>query len=273
MGKFIWPEGYQSAAIFTFDVDASCAQQFVEGTTLGSHSVGDYGPKVGLPRILNLLDKYGLKAIFFVPAWVAERFPERIKEVHVRGHEVGSHGYLHENLLLKSEEEEREIHDRSLKILSDIVGSPPRIFRSPGGPFTAQTVKFLLERGYDGDSTSGEDYFPFKVKLDGKEVDMVELPTNWITVDSQHFRGGVHSSAMGSTFLPICAPDEVIDYWIAEFDGTHELGGLFVALNHPLAIGRVSRLRMLEVLLRHIKATPGVWITTAREVINWTLKR
>jgi peptidoglycan/xylan/chitin deacetylase (PgdA/CDA1 family) len=273
MERFVWPEGYQSAAIFTFDVDASCAQQFREGTTLGSHSVGDYGPKVGLPRILNLLDKYALKAVFFVPAWIAERFPERIKEIHGRGHEIGSHGYLHENFLLLSDDEEREIHDKSLKVLTDIVGTPPRIFRSPGAPFTSRTIKFLLERGYDSDSCSMRDYFPFMVSLDGEETDMVELPNSWPMADSQYFRGGPHASAMGSTFLPISAPNEVIDYWIAEFDGTHELGGLFQTLCHPLAIGRVSRLRMLEKLLRHIKATPGVWITSAREVVNWVFEK
>jgi peptidoglycan/xylan/chitin deacetylase (PgdA/CDA1 family) len=221
---------------------------------------------------LDLFDKYDLKAVFFVPAWVAERFPERIRDVHDRGHEIGAHGYLHENLLSLTEDQEREVHDRSIQVLTDIIGTRPKIFRPPGAPSTPRTVRFLLERGFDSQSCSHRSYFPFRVELDGQETGMVELPTSWPMADSQYFWGGSFRSGKGSSyFLPISAPGEVMDYWIAEFEGIHEIGGLFQTLCHPAAIGRVSRLRMLEKFLRRIRATPGVWITSPREVVNWVL--
>jgi hypothetical protein len=157
-------------------------------------------------------------------------------------------------------------------VLTEIVGTAPRMFRSPGAPATPRTIRFLLERGFDSQSCSMRQYYPFRVKLDGKEVEMVDLPASWPMADSQYFWGGSHRSGNGSTyFLPLSAPNEVIDYWIAEFEGTHEIGGLFQTLCHPASIGRVSRLRMLEQFLRRVKATPGVWIATPRQMVDWVM--
>jgi len=133
MEKFKWPDKSKSAVIFTFDVDGCAEQQLYEGNTLGHNSAGDYGPKIAVPRILNILDRHGLKATFFIPAWVAQRFPQRVKEIHNRGHEIGAHGYLHENFSTLSESEEREIHNKSGKIIADMIGTPPKAFRTPGG--------------------------------------------------------------------------------------------------------------------------------------------
>jgi peptidoglycan-N-acetylglucosamine deacetylase len=274
--KFKWPAGYRSAAVFTFDVDGASNQQLMEGTTLGNLSAGEYGPRVAVPRILKLLEKYNLKGTFFVPAWVAEHYPALIREIHGRGHEIGAHGYLHENFGRLSAEEETVIHDRSLRILTEIVGERPRSFRCPGGPLSDRTVRNLYSRGYNCDSSSVSDYLPSRVKLDGREVEMVEIPWSWLTDDFGYFWGGAHVSAFGgasqTVFCALSAPGDIVDYWIAEFDGIHNFGGLFTCLNHPRAIGRVSRLRALEKLITHIKATPGVWITSMAEVVDWVLK-
>jgi peptidoglycan/xylan/chitin deacetylase (PgdA/CDA1 family) len=268
--SFAWPNGYRSAAIFTFDVDGCAEQQLYEGNILGHNSAGDYGPKVAVPRILDLLDKHDLKAAFFVPAWVAQRFPERIKEIHDRGHEIGAHGYLHENFSKLSDSEEKEIHRKSSKIISDITGTPPKAFRSPGGPLLARTMRILMENGYDCDSSSGKSYFPSKVKLEGKQI--VEIPASWITDDFPYFWGGYDNKPV-PMFMPISRPVDALEYWIAEFDGIHKIGGLFVHINHPRVIGRFSRLRAFEKLIRHIKATPGVWITDLRGMVDLVLKK
>jgi len=84
--------------LLTFDVDADSS---VQGPYSGrpdepvARSKGQFGPKVGLPRILNLLDKYSIKSTFFVPGWTAETYPENVKEIVRPGHEVGVHGYKH----------------------------------------------------------------------------------------------------------------------------------------------------------------------------------
>lgn len=83
-------------------------------------------------RILDLLDKYETKAIFFVLGWVADKYPELINSIHKRGHLIGSHGY-HHRLVYKMTEEEFEVDlIRSLKSIANITGVYPRLFRAPG---------------------------------------------------------------------------------------------------------------------------------------------
>jgi len=104
--------------LLTFDVDADSS---VRGPYSGrpdepvARSKGQFGPKVGLPKILNLLDKYAIKTTFFVPGWTAETYPGNVKEIVRRGHEVGVHGYKHENLAqLNSQRDEIEIFRKSI---------------------------------------------------------------------------------------------------------------------------------------------------------------
>ena len=96
---FRWPDGVRAAACFTFDVDA-------ESPILFEHPEADdwldvmthqaYGPRTGVPRILRLLDRQGIRATFFVPGYTAERWPAVVRAIRDAGHEIGHHGYLHE---------------------------------------------------------------------------------------------------------------------------------------------------------------------------------
>ncbi|MBW2056159.1 MAG: polysaccharide deacetylase [Deltaproteobacteria bacterium] len=267
MDTFKWPQGYNSAATFSFDVDASAEEMLHHGTVSGAYSAGNYGPRAGLPRILDLLDGLGVKATFHVPGWVAEVFPREIKEAHQRGHEIAAHGYLHENISLLDSDTEREIHRKSHGILGDLTGTPPRGFRTPGGPLTPRTIEMLLELGYDYDSSSCSDYFPSLLTVGEHRVRMAELPWSWLLDDFPFFWGGVDSG----NFAPISLPDDALEYWIAEFDSIHEIGGLCVLVNHPRCIGRPSRIRILKEFINHVKDTPGVWLTTQERVADWVL--
>jgi peptidoglycan-N-acetylglucosamine deacetylase len=96
-----WPRGVRSAACLTFDLDAETAWISRDPANLGRLSVmsqGAYGPKVGVPLILDFLDRNQLTTTFFVPGWTAERWADVVAEIHRRGHEIGHHGYLHEGL-------------------------------------------------------------------------------------------------------------------------------------------------------------------------------
>jgi peptidoglycan/xylan/chitin deacetylase (PgdA/CDA1 family) len=270
---FLWPHGYRSAAIFTYDIDASCWEYLSAKNVSGNFSVGDYGPRAGVPRILDFLDRHGIKATFFVPGWVAERFPDRIKEIHNRGQEVGAHGYLHENLSKITEEEEREIWKKVYKILTDITGAPPRLYRTTGEQ-TIKGIRIISElRGRLVESYTGS-YFPCKIKLEGSDWEMLRLPFSWILDDFPFVWGGILPGGAGVApgFLPICSPGEALEYYMAEFDSIHAVGGLFQLCNHPRAIGRASRIRAMDKLIRHIKATPGVWLASPGEVVDWVLK-
>ena len=115
MGDIRWPDGKKCAVMFTFDVDGDTTwENGNRGLKNGekyikSLSVGQYGPKRCVDRILQKLDQYGVKATFFVPGLTAERYPEVIKRIAEQGHEIGHHGYAHERFAGKTTEEQIEI--------------------------------------------------------------------------------------------------------------------------------------------------------------------
>jgi len=269
--SFSWPKGYKSAAVFSVDVDASAIEYHPLRANSGHLSAGDYGPRAGLPRILDLFDKHGIKSTFFVPGWVAERFPERIKEIHERGHELAAHGYLHENLGHVTDKEEKEIWEKTSKILSDITGTPVKGFR-PSGHTTERAIRLADSVGWHYRVNALQTYYPGKLKMeDGTETEIVEMPWTWIFDDMPFFWSGVVQGPILSGFMPISSPSEALEYWITEFESIHEIGGLTDITIHPRASGRPSRVRALDKLIRYIKATPGVWFTSPREVAEWVL--
>lgn len=109
MGNLKWPEGKKCAVMFTFDVDGDTTwENGNRGLPNGekyikSLSVGQYGPKRCVDRILDMLDRYGVKATFFVPGLTAERYPDVIMRIAEAGHEIGHHGYAHERFAGKQQ--------------------------------------------------------------------------------------------------------------------------------------------------------------------------
>src|SRR5512138_1930524 len=83
-GSAMWPDGKRAAASFTFDFDAEevwIGEDPANADRPGVLSQGTYGAKVAMPLILELLDRHGVRATFFVPARVAERHPRRVEEI------------------------------------------------------------------------------------------------------------------------------------------------------------------------------------------------
>src|SRR4029079_15813533 len=100
--RYRWPDGKQSAAVLSFDFAAESGFLFREPEK-AKRSLGDleerrFGPRVGVDRILRMLDRLKLKASFFIPGWTVEHhFPESARILDA-GHEIGAHGNMHEAL-------------------------------------------------------------------------------------------------------------------------------------------------------------------------------
>lgn len=103
--------------------------------------------------LLDIFEKYNIRATFFVLAWNAERAPELVKEIQAKGHEIASHGYKHELCSNMSEEELREDLLKSKTILEDITGIQIQGYRAPGFSINDKTVNLLKEIGYKYDSS------------------------------------------------------------------------------------------------------------------------
>ena len=251
----IWPGDIQCVAMLTFDVDgvSSWLRRNPEFGNLPSlMSMAEYGPSVGTSRILDLLDRFGIEASFYIPGFVAENHADMVKEIARRGHEVGHHGYMHESPASMNAEEEEEVLERGSRILEGLVNEKPRGYRSPGWELSQVSLELLASRGFIYDSSLMGDDAPYT--LDTSRGRLVEIPVTWILDDAPHF---VYAPAAGRT-SPMKSPNEIYEIWAAEFDGLYRYGRAFTLTMHPQYIGRPGRLVMLERLINHIRSTPNV---------------
>ena len=190
-----------------------------------------------MPQILALLRAHDLRATFFIPGRVAERHPERVREIMADGHEIGHHGYTHTspaNLDAAAEEDELT---RALEVLrgfgADVAG-----YRSPSWDFSPRTIDLLEQHGFTYSSNLMDDIRPYRHP--GKRL--AELPIQWILDDAAHF----WFDGRESWTRRISTPSEVREIWEAEFEGIRPLGGAFVLTMHPQVIGRPGRLPLLD---------------------------
>lgn len=263
-----WPHGNRCAAAFTFDEDGECVAFGYDrpnaSRRLSLQSEATYGPEVGLPRILDLLEDRGVRATFFVPGYTAERHQEIVAEVARRGHEVAHHGYLHERPDLLEEEEERKVLRKGSEILYQITGRRPRGYRAPSWEMSERTPGLLRESGLVYDSSLMGDDEPYYIPADGREK-LLEIPVHWTNDDWVHF-GFCSSPQLGNG---ISSPSRVYDTWSEEFLGYYQFGGCFVLTLHPFVIGRPSRIRLLDRMIGLIQGTEKVWIATLEEIADY----
>src|SRR4051812_16535218 len=131
---FQWPNGYRAAAAFTFDVDAeSCVlahnPRSTDRMSLMSHQA--YGPRVGGSTLLKVLSRQNVRATFFGRGFAAECYPDAVEAIVDGGHEIGAHGYLHEQMQGVDADPEARYLDRGLDALYKVAGISPVGYRAP----------------------------------------------------------------------------------------------------------------------------------------------
>ena len=127
-----WLGDSAALAVLSFDVDAESpilaqGRRYADHAMVMTHQA--YGPLVGVPRLLELLDDFGIRATFFVPGLTADRYPETVERIAAAGHEVGHHSYSHRSPVDLGEAGEREDFERALAAL-ERVGVRPKGHRS-----------------------------------------------------------------------------------------------------------------------------------------------
>lgn len=132
----------------------------VETTSILNHKLrdktGEYVLNQGMPRLLDLYEKYGVKATFFYTGHIARLYPEVVKMAHRRGHEIGSHGLTHEvskAFDVMPPEEQLSHLKQSKQILEDIIGEEVVSFRAPAARVDKAFPKVLQEAGFKVDSS------------------------------------------------------------------------------------------------------------------------
>jgi peptidoglycan/xylan/chitin deacetylase (PgdA/CDA1 family) len=248
----------------SFDFDATSV--WIAGTdNPAAISRGEFGP-VAIPRILALLERHGARATFFIPGHTALAYPFLVKEIVAAGHEVGHHGWVHENPAEQTADGERDVFRRGLDALERVAGVQPEGYRSPAANFSVNTLDVLHEFGMRYDSScQGGDYWPYYLRLGdkasktepyvfGEAVDLVELPFTWSLDDFPHMEFEVGWSTEQA------APSQVFEIWHGEFEyaHAHAPGGFLGICMHPQVIGRGHRIAMLDRLMTAMTDRGGV---------------
>jgi peptidoglycan/xylan/chitin deacetylase (PgdA/CDA1 family) len=266
MSHIHWPEGKTAAAAFTFDVDAESAVLWNNesvGARMSVMSHQAYGPLVGIPRILDLLDKHQIASTFFVPGHTADRYPEAIRSIVAAGHEIAHHGYLHEQPTALTLEEEIDVIDRGLAALADVAGVRPSGYRAPMWDLSWRTPALLAERGFLYDSSLMDSDHPYELAITpGAERSLVEIPIQWALDDWEQYCYLPDISGSGL----IESPRKARELWQLEFDGLRKAGGCWVLTNHPFLTGRTSRAAELDDLMSYVLGHDDVWTTNLASI-------
>lgn len=259
-----WPEGAQCAVALSFDSDHETNELRDGGQSIGRMSWGQYGSRVGVPRIAQLLARHSVRASFYVPAVSALLYPDEQRALSAAGHEIGIHGWIHELNSTLPREAELDLMRRSADTLETITGTRPVGMRTPSWDFSPNTLAIAKELGLQYDSSLMADEDCYELLLDGEPTGVVEIPVEWVRDDAVYFMMNRFQA-----LRPYTAPQGVFDIFRREFDAAFDEGGLFQLTCHPHIIGYRSRIWIIDELIRHAKSHRKVWFATHAEIAAW----
>jgi peptidoglycan-N-acetylglucosamine deacetylase len=256
-----WPGGARVAVCLSFDVDNESLWR--ETPLPVPLSQGEYGATTGLPRILELLDRYHVPASFYIPAMSAILHPEMTTNIlKHQGHEIAVHGWVHEELSMVGDAaKEEQLLKQSIEYLTHATGKRPVGFRAPSWEFSPYTLDIIRKLGFLYDSSMMAMDEPYEVLSHGQATGLIELPIGWIADDYPYYE----PDAAGS--MPV--PEDVFKIYKAEFDGAYADGTMFILTMHPHITGHRSRIAQLDNLIAYMKSKPGVWFATLQDVASY----
>ena len=152
-----WPDGARCAVAMTWDMDADSAFNWYNKDTadnlVAAQSWTRYDPLIAIPRLVEQFARRDLRLTFFVPGWVIEKYPAQIDLLLKHGHEIALHGYLHERSNEIDKDDELYWLGRGLEAYHKHLGTGPRGWRAPSFAFSKYSLRYLLEAGFEYDSS------------------------------------------------------------------------------------------------------------------------
>jgi peptidoglycan-N-acetylglucosamine deacetylase len=258
---------------------------------LGSYGGGDspsdiqrgmFAGEVGSPRLLTLLNREQITSTWFIPGHSVETFPAQMAAVAEAGHEIGAHGYAHENPVALTEQQERDVMARSVELITKLTGQAPRGYVAPWWETSERGALLLEEFGFSyGHSQNYHDFLPFYARVGdqwtkpdysqpaatwmkplvrGRTVDIVEFCGNWYLDDLPPMMF-IKQSPNSHGFVN---PRDIEQLWRDQFDWVYrEMDYAVVPVTlHPDVSGRPQVLLMLERFFSYLRGHAGVSFRT-----------
>ncbi len=252
-------------------------------------SRGVFGAELGMPRMLELLRRRDMKATWFIPGHTIESFPKQTEAVVAAGHEIGLHGYSHENPLNLSRQQEQAVLNNCVALIEKFWGRRPVGYVAPWWEVSETSVELLLEAGikYDN-SLMHDDHTPYYVRTGDSytKIDytkpaetwmkpfvkgavttpLIELPASWYLDDLPPMLF-IKANANSHGFVN---PRDIESLWKDQFDWVYrEMDyAVYLLTLHPDVSGRPQNLLMLERLIDYIRKHDGAEWTTFEDIAD-----
>ena len=216
---------------------------------------------MAIPRILDTYRRLGLKQSFFIPGWCLETYPDTVDAILKDGHEIGHHGYLHEDPI-KTRGNQREWFERTLDVDHRICAQKPRGYRAPVSNITQEVVDLMIEHNMRYDSSMMGDDIPYQVQT--TKGSLYEMPVHWGTDDWPPF---AHYDEIGY-MMPVAGPSHGLSGFWEEFEAHYAAQGFFMLIIHPFLTGRLARWQQVEAWIARTQDTKDVWFATLDQIAD-----
>ncbi len=248
---------------FHFDVSTTSLHQMPFVPDVFNYGWRDYGVRVGIWRLMDVLDKFGIRGSVLLNSEVCEHYPAIIEEGNKRNWEFLGHGLTNSAVMNGlSEDEERTTIRKVIGDITAAVGKAPKGWLGPALAETYTTPDLLAEAGieYLCDWCADDQPFPMKVKKNR----LISLPYSCEINDIPVFLG-MHQTGQQFTQM-------IIDQFDRLYAEGATSGRVMCVALHPFLIGTPFRIKYLEEALGYICRHEGVWLTTSGEIAEWYYK-
>jgi allantoinase len=232
-----------------------------------NYSWRDYGVRIGVWRMMDVLDKHKVRATVALNSEVCRSYPQIVEEGVKRGWEFMAHGITNSVRMVGLTADEQRANVReSMDVIAKSTGTRPQGWLGPGLAQTFETLQILADEGvrYVGDWVNDDQPYRFTVRP-GQGGPLLSMPYSLEINDILIF---VYSYQSGAEFLQTVK--DQFDTLYADGATTGRVMGLAV---HPYIIGTPQRVKYFDEALAYITGHPDVWCATGSEIADWYLRQ
>jgi peptidoglycan/xylan/chitin deacetylase (PgdA/CDA1 family) len=268
-----WPNGVRLPILISVhhqSEEATCA--FPDGQPDPFDvSERQYGGRRGAWRLLEVLDRHGIKGTWLICGATMEKYPAVSRAVKKAGHAIAGHTYAHEMICNLPAHVELELIKKTVSVFEDILGERLRGWRTCYA--SHNTLDLLLEHtDFAWDGSMWNDDLPYVIEGDGRQI--LEMP--FATYSDAALAVSISSSA--SPVTPFSTyhsntPEFIFNGWKAAFEGLYEMAAnkpaMMPLVVHDFTAGRPSRVKTLNDFISYVKSFEGVVFTHHEELGKW----